>query len=54
MKRVTGVSPEETLRRHEEDVLAEKSAARLNLLINAAVFVAIVGVIRVGEGYFIC
>ena len=45
MKRV---SPEEALRQHEEDVVAEKAAARLNLLINAAVFVAIVGAIRIG------
>ena len=46
MKRV---NPEEALRQHEMDVESEKAAARLNLLINAAVFVAIVGAIRIGE-----
>ena len=46
MKRV---SPEYALRQHEMDVEAEKSAARLNLLINSAVFVAIVGAIRIGN-----
>ena len=46
MKRV---SPEDALGQHETDVEAEKAAARLNLLINSAVFVAIVGAIRIGK-----
>ena len=46
MKRV---NQEEALRQHEMDVEAEKAAARLNLLINAAAFVVIVGVLRIGE-----
>lgn len=42
------VNPEEAARLHQMDVEGEKAAARLNMLINVAAFVVIVGVIRVG------
>ena len=42
------VNPEEVARVHQMEAEAEKASARLNMLMNVAAFVVIVGVIRVG------
>lgn len=46
MQRVT---PEDAARLHELDMEAEKASARLNMIMNVAAFVVIVGVLRVGK-----
>lgn len=51
MKRV---SPEDAVGQHEMDVETEKAAARLNLFINVAIFVALVGGIRISEANIYC
>lgn len=43
------VSPEDAARLQEMDMEAEKASARLNMIINVAAFVVIVGVLRVGK-----
>ena len=43
------MNPDDAAKLHQMDVEVEKAAARLNMIINVAAFIAIVGAIRVGE-----
>ena len=43
------LSPEDAARLQELDMEAEKASARLNMILNVAAFVVIVGVLRVGK-----